>query len=161
MITAKLIKKFIAKALHALEGDWVIIGGTVLPLIGVDLRETMDIDIVGFNNSDTNIQTIKLMEIAESLGLPVETINQAGAYFLQKIPDFENELVLIDGSDSCRIYRPNAYLYLLLKTSRSSSSDIQDSIAFLRQNEKESLLLKTKIRRQINLKCFIRDGVKK
>jgi hypothetical protein len=37
-IDSKMMKKFINVAVDRLEGDWIIIGGTVLPLLGVDLR---------------------------------------------------------------------------------------------------------------------------
>jgi hypothetical protein len=132
------MEKFIAKVLSQLEGDWVILGGTVLCLLGIDERVTMDIDMVAINNKQTNSQSIKLMEIAESLGLPVEAINQAGEYFLSKVDDFQDHLILFAESKRCKIYRPDTYLFLKLKLARSSETDISDCIAFLRHNLKES-----------------------
>ena len=105
MINSKLMKKFIAKVLTNLEGEWVIIGGTVLTLLGIDERVTMDIDMVAINNKQSNSQSIKLMEIAESLGLPVEAINQAGEYFLSKVDGFQDHLILFAESKKCKIYR--------------------------------------------------------
>jgi hypothetical protein len=46
MINSKIIKKFISKALTKLDGEWLIKGVTVLSLLGIDERVTMDIDMV-------------------------------------------------------------------------------------------------------------------
>ena len=43
--------------LRNLEGEWVIIGGTVLSLLGIDERVTMDIDMVAINNKQSNNKT--------------------------------------------------------------------------------------------------------
>jgi hypothetical protein len=75
--------------------------------------------------------TLKLMEIAEDLGLPVETINQAGGYFLSKIPGYRKSLVLLHTGPQARIYRPDALLYVLLKLPRLSESDLGDCLRFL------------------------------
>lgn len=145
MINSKLMKKFIAKVLTNLDGEWVIIGGTVLTLLGIDERVTMDIDMVAINNKQSNSQSIKLMEIAESLGLPVEAINQAGEYFLSKVDGFQDHLSLFAESKKCKIYRPDAYLFLKLKLARSSETDIRDCMAFLRHNQEEARTLKKEI----------------
>jgi hypothetical protein len=145
MINSKLMKKFVAKVLTNLEGEWVIIGGTVLSLLGIDERVTMDIDMIAINNKHTNSQSIKLMEIADSLGLPVEAINQAGEYFLSKVDGFQDHLILFAESKKCKIYRPDAYLFLKLKLARSSETDISDCITFLRHNKKEAGTLKKDI----------------
>jgi hypothetical protein len=100
MIDSKLMSKFIKKTLTNLEGRWILIGGTVLPLMGIDHRVTMDIDLVNLDFKNSNQQVLQLMETAESLGLPVETINQAGGYFLSKVKDVEEHLVLWDKSKS-------------------------------------------------------------
>lgn len=142
MINSKLMKKFVAKVLTKLEGEWVIIGGTVLSLLGIDERVTMDIDMISINDKVSNSQSIKLMEIAESLGLPVESINQSGEYFLSKIEGYQKHLVLYAESKNCKIYRPDAYLFLKLKLARSSETDLSDCIIFLKHNEEEARELK-------------------
>ncbi len=136
------MEKFIAKVLTKLEGEWVIIGGTVLSLLGIDGRVTMDIDMVSINNKSSNGQSIKLMEIAESLGLPVEAINQAGEYFLSKVDGYQAHLVLFAESKKCKIYRPDAFLFVKLKLARASETDLSDCIAFLKHNEEEARALK-------------------
>ena len=150
------MKKFIAKVLTNLEGEWVIIGGTVLSLLGIDERVTMDIDMVAINNKQSNSQSIKLMEIAESLGLPVEAINQAGEYFLSKVDGFQDHLILFAESKKCKIYRPDAYLFLKLKLARSSETDLRDCMAFLRHNQEEARTFKKEISKL--LKQFMKSA---
>jgi hypothetical protein len=141
------LQRFVELAADSVEGDWVVIGGTVLPLLGVGRRATLDIDFVpvgGASESDV----LELMEIAEKLGLPVEAVNQAGAYFLRKILDFREHLVLLHEGTRARIFRPDPTLYLSLKIPRLSEADLEDCLAFLafaRQSEEtldKSRLLK-------------------
>ena len=136
-IDSKLMKKFIDLAVNQLEGEWIIIGGTVLPLMGIDLRVTVDIDLINLAAKNSNSHALQLMEIAESLGLPVETINQAGAYFLSKIEDVRDHLVLFQSAKKCKIYRPDVFLFLQLKIARLSQSDLDDCIAFMENNQEE------------------------
>jgi hypothetical protein len=119
-IDKKLLAKFVQMAGDRLKGDWVIIGGTVLPLVGVHHRVTVDIDIVGPPDAGQE-QTLVLMEICESLGLPVEAVNQAGAFFLRRIEGWERDLV-----------RPNTTLFILLKLPRLTESDLADCLELLK-----------------------------
>jgi len=134
-IDVKLIKKFIKIAVEKLEGEWVIIGGTVLPILKIDHRVTVDIDIVA-KGQRTNAQDSLLMQIAEDIGLPIEVINQAGHYFLHKIKNWENQLVLVDEGRKAKIYRPNATLFLLLKMKRLTESDLADCLQMLKYAKK-------------------------
>lgn len=129
-IDRKLIERFVRRAADLLSGDWVIIGGTVLPLLGRDYRVTQDIDCVSCDDAPQS-ETLKLMEIAEELGLPVEAINQAGAYFLKKVPHFEKRLVEVATGKKGRILRPDLGLFLELKIARLSESDLQDCLEFI------------------------------
>ena len=131
------MKKFINLAVHQLEGEWIVIGGTVLPLLGIDLRVTVDIDLVNLESKNSNAQSLQLMEIAQSMGLPVETINQAGAYFLSKIDGVRDHLVLFQSSSKCKIYRPDVYLFFKLKLARLSQSDLEDCLAIIKHNPEE------------------------
>lgn len=145
MINHSIVNKFIKKALENLNGDWVIIGGTVLSLLGIEDRVTVDIDLISLRNNHSNAQTIKLMEIADSLGLPVETVNQSGEFYLKKIPNFMDHLELFAESRKCKIYRPNAYLFFELKLARMTETDILDCIKFMKYKEAETLSHKAKI----------------
>lgn len=130
VIDIKLLKKFVQMAAERLSGDWIIIGGTVLPLLKIDYRVTVDIDVVA-GHQRSNEQDALLMELAEELGLPVEAINQAGHYFLHKIKDWQNQMVLLAKGKNAKIYRPNATLFILLKLDRMSESDLTDCQAMI------------------------------
>jgi hypothetical protein len=144
-INSLLMNQFIRLAVDQLEGDWVIIGGTVLPLLGIDIRVTVDIDLVSLEIKNSNQQNLKLMQIAESLGMPIESVNQAGAYFLSKIPDAKDNLILFCESKKCKIYRPNVYLFLKLKVARLSESDLEDCCAMVKNYPNEVKMSKKKI----------------
>ncbi|MFH1532879.1 MAG: DUF6036 family nucleotidyltransferase [Pseudomonadota bacterium] len=116
---------FLELALERLDGDWILIGGAVLPLLGIAHRTTVDIDIVGPPGA-TQEQTLVLMEIAEELGLPVEAINQAGAYFLRRQEGVEEQLLPLASRAGTTIFRPTATLYVLLKLSRLTETDLDD-----------------------------------
>lgn len=129
-IDEKLLRRFAVKLADTLRGDWVILGGTVLPLLGISYRATVDIDVAGPRTSSQE-DTLKLMEIAEGLGLSVESINQAGAYFLHRIDKYEQNLVLYHAGRKGALYRPNATLFILLKMERLSETDLTDCLVII------------------------------
>ena len=126
-----LLKKFLTLAGERLTGKWVLVGGTVLPALGAEYRSTVDIDFVGLP-LDSPRETLALMQIAEDLGLPIESVNQAAAYFVSKIPDFDASLVLLHKGKNAVIYRPSLELFIRLKLARLSETDLTDCLEFLR-----------------------------
>lgn len=135
MWSEELLEQFVLLASEELRGDWVLCGASVLPLIGVKTRTTWDIDLLGLDNP-TQEQNFKLMEIAESLGIPAECINLSGGYYLNKVPNFKKHLVLLQKGKST-IYRPDFYLFSCLKTQRFTEVDLLDCQDFY-DFEKES-----------------------
>jgi hypothetical protein len=127
----KTLKKFVRLAGDRLTGDWVLLGGTLLHMLEADYRSTTDIDVVGINQQDTG-DTLKLMEIAEELELPIESINQAAAYFLLKIKDYQSHLLLLHGGKKARLFRPDTYLFIQLKIGRLNETDLSDCIVYLK-----------------------------
>lgn len=138
-ITPALLRKFVDLASRRLTGDWLIMGGTVLPLLGVDQRVTVDIDCVAGAGGATQDQMLKLMEIAVELGLPVETINSAGAHFLGKIAGHRSHWIELKKGPKATLYRPDLILFLQLKTARMSESDLEDCLAFLKWDQAQDL----------------------
>ncbi len=124
------LRRFLKLAGERLRGDWVVIGGCVLPLLGVEHRVTVDIEIAGPDDSGMK-DTLILFGIAEELGLPVETINQAGALFLRRIPFWESNLIEIHRGSGATLHVPDATLFLLLKIRRLTESDLGDCLAML------------------------------
>lgn len=135
-IDQKKLNRFLQLAGLRLHGDWVVIGGSVLQLVGAGYRVTNDIDLAGPENA-TQKDSVILMEIAEELGLPVEAINQAGAFFLSKIPHWKKMSVLHYEGKNADFYRPNSTLFLLLKIPRLSESDLTDCLKFMELFPKE------------------------
>jgi len=126
----KTIVEFLRLASERLKGEWLWMGGTLLSIVGAKARPTQDIDIVPCN-SKSNSQTIALLEIAQALKLPVESINSAGSLFLSKIPERAEHFEVILKNEKVTIYRPDAYLFIRLKMSRLSDSDLSDICAYL------------------------------
>lgn len=125
-----LLERFVRQAADTVSGDWVVVGGTVLPLLGAGERATYDIDLVPVADASQS-DVIRLMEIAEGLGLPVESVNQAGSFFLHRVAGFEEHLVLLHEGSKARILRPDPTLYVSLKVGRLSESDLEDCRAFI------------------------------
>jgi uncharacterized nucleotidyltransferase DUF6036 len=131
VVDGSLLQRFLSLAGERLRGDWVVIGGCVLPLRGVEHRATLDIDIAGPDTAGMS-ETLLLFGIAEELGLPVEAINQAGALFLRRVPDWESMLIEVHRGSTATIRVPDATLFLLLKLGRLSEVDLEDCLAMLK-----------------------------
>ena len=138
MINKKILGKFLKIAGDRLTGDWILIGGSVLPALGIDVRTTVDIDFIG-KTDQQQMQNLELMNIAVELGLPVETINQAGAYYLTKIPDYDKHLVKLHKGKKATIFTPDLYLFLKLKLERFTESDFTDCLEYIVYYKKQKI----------------------
>lgn len=136
-MTPELLKRFLKLAGDRLSGDWIIIGGTVLPLLGIDHRTTTDIDIAPADSENMK-ETLELMKIAEDLNLPIESINQAASYFLHKIKLFQNHLILMHRGKHASIFRPDLELFFQLKLQRFSESDLADCLEYFAYAKKNN-----------------------
>lgn len=130
-LDSKLLKKFLHEAGERLSGRWLLVGGTLLPAVGIDLRSTVDIDFLGIGDEEAR-QQLELMEVAESLGLPVESVNQAAGFFLKKVGFSERDLILLHQGRKAAIFRPSVELFWKLKIGRLSETDVQDCEHYLR-----------------------------
>jgi len=124
-LDTQTLKRFLDLAVKKLKGEWLLVGGTLLPAVGISHRSTVDIDFVGLTKAETS-QNLELMELAESMGLPVEAVNQAASFFVHKLGYNSRELLPLRQSKNCRIYRPSCELYWKLKLARLTESDYQD-----------------------------------
>ncbi len=129
-LNSKLLHQLAIKITDSIRGEWLIFGGSMLYLIGIDSRSTIDIDIASFNVS-TNADTLKLMKLAEEFQLPIETINQSGAFFLNEIENWQGRCELFHKGKIGKVYIPNIDLYIELKSSRMSESDLSDCTNYL------------------------------
>ena len=151
------MKQFKSLAGDQLKGDWVVLGGTVLPFLNSTYRVTVDIDIAPIKKEMD--QTLKLMEICEQLKLPIETINRAASFFLYKIDKFEENLEILHKGKSASIFIPNLILFINLKIDRFSESDYTDCLEYIKyykKNKKEIpikeilILVKKKLKSEKN-----------
>jgi hypothetical protein len=130
ILDQKTLRRFMELAGDRLSGDWVIIGGCVLHILGIGQRTTFDIDVAGPKEAGMD-QAVTLMEIAEEMGLPVESINQAGAFFLQRIEAWEEQVVAIHRGETATFHVPSATLFLLLKLGRLTEADLSDCLRII------------------------------
>ena len=122
------IERFLTRAVATLEGEWVLIGGAAAAVWFSPGRTTEDIDLVG--GEGTNAERLRLMEVADAEGLPVEAVNSAADFYVRRIKDWNREVVvLLQGTAT--IYRPTATLFLLLKINRLGEQDLDDCLALL------------------------------
>jgi len=104
----------------------------VLPLLGARNRMTADIDVAGPDDAAMD-QVVVLLEIARDLGLPAESVNQAGAYFVRGIDGWRDALVVLHEGPSATMHVPNATLFVLTKMERLTEADLDDCVAMLRR----------------------------
>jgi len=135
-LNQKTLLRFLDLAAKNLKGEWLLVGGTVLPILGSEHRSTVDIDFVGLGAKERQ-QQLEVFKIAEELGLPVDTINSAAALFVDRVLKNKNELVRLKKSKLATIYRPDTALFFKLKIARLSESDYSDCLAWLELFSKE------------------------
>lgn len=128
-LDVKLLKKFLTLAGNKLSGEWLLLGGTLLPACGVKSRPTVDIDIVAVNEAEAS-EVVKVMEICEELDLPVTTVNQAANFFLEKTKYKRSDLIRLHKGKSAEILRPTVELYWKLKVLRLTEADYSDCLNY-------------------------------
>ena len=122
-----------------LKGDWLLVGGALVALWLEPRRVTADIDIVGLEG--TQGERLRLMEFAESQGLPIEAVNSAVDFLVQRIPGWRDEIEIFRERGGTRIFRPTPTLFLLLKVRRLSEQDLADCLKMLDRVGDEGLVL--------------------
>jgi hypothetical protein len=123
------IEQLLRRAADTLEGDWILVGGAAAAMWFSPERTTQDIDLV----KDTlgNDDRLRLMEVAEAEGLPIETVNSAADFLIRRIPGWMQGAVLLRHGTSARILRPAATVFLLSKIARLGEQDLDDCLALL------------------------------
>jgi hypothetical protein len=127
----KKIEKVLRESMDRIEGEWVLVGGSLLVVQGFSDRSTVDIDLVGLSNP-TQSAALELMKVAEANGIPIEAVNQAASYFVLRIENVRDHLVPWISGKKGRLYEPDLYLYVSTKIGRLSETDLSDSIAWIR-----------------------------
>lgn len=138
MISLEQYKLFLQSMVTELEGDWVLIGGSLLAVINAESRFTSDIDLCSIDEL-SNEKRISLMKLAEQAGLSIEAINPAADYFLKQVPNWKNSLVILQNGIKGNLYRPSLELYMALKLNRGTDTDIKDCLSFIRWHLKNNI----------------------
>jgi len=94
-----------------LDGDWLLVGGAAIALWLEPRRVTEDIDLVPLR--PTGGERLALMELAESVGLPIEAVNSAADFFVRRVPGWDRDVVLLRRGRRGAVYRPDATLMVL------------------------------------------------
>jgi hypothetical protein len=110
-----------------LEGDWLLIGGALVALWLEPDRTTEDIDLIGMRGEPA--ERYALLDFAARSGLPIESINSAADFFVQRIPGWREQVEVLRVGARGRILRPAPTLFLLLKIGRLSERDLADCLA--------------------------------
>lgn len=131
------IEAILGVLMSRLRGDWLLVGGGLVAIWLEPRRVTEDLDLIGLAGG--NEQRWQLMELAESVGLPIEAVNSAAEYFVRRIDGWQDELTLLSESPTARLFRPTPTLFLLLKIARLSTQDLEDCRALLGSPEAGSL----------------------
>jgi len=118
------IQELVESAADQLDGDWVLLGGSLAALWFTPGRVTEDVDIVSV--VDEPERRYALLDFAVAAGLSPEVVNSAADFFLRRIPGWADDLEVLHQGSRGRIMRPTATLFLLLKVGRMSEADLED-----------------------------------
>jgi hypothetical protein len=123
------IERFLSRAADTLDGERILVGGAAAAVWFAPERVTENIDLIGSHG--TNAERLRLMEVADAEGLPIEVVNSAADFFVRKIPDWNHQVVVLRQGTSAKILRPTATMYMLFKLSRLGEQDLDDCLALL------------------------------
>jgi hypothetical protein len=127
------IQSLLELAGDRLTGEWLLIGGAAAAAWFAPVRTTEDIDLIGLGGLQA--ERFALMELAASAAIPIEAVNTAADFFVRRIEDWRDQLVLLHRGASATIYRPSATLFILLKLTRLSAVDLDDCLALVEHCE--------------------------
>jgi hypothetical protein len=144
MIQPEQYQQFLKSVANDLEGDWLVIGGSLLAIIQSASRSTVDIDLCPINEM-TNELRLSLMNVAQKSGISVESINPAADFFLKQIPNWKNSIILHISGAKGHLYRPSFELYLKLKVERLTQTDFEDCLLYYQWNKKNNNLIDLKV----------------
>jgi hypothetical protein len=123
------VRTFLVLAGDRLDGEWLLIGGGAAAAWFAPDRTTEDLDIVGLGG--TQDERFALMDLAIEAALPIEAVNSAADFFVRRIAGWRDRLVVLHRGQRATIYRPDATLFLLLKLTRLSETDLADCVALI------------------------------
>lgn len=123
------VDELLKRVADELGGEWLLIGGGLVATWLDARRTTEDLDLIGLEG--TADERLRLMELAERAGLPIEAVNSAADFFVRRVPDWRAQLVPLLRGARGTLYRPSITLFIQLKASRLSGTDLSDCVAAL------------------------------
>ncbi len=138
-LDGRRIDSIVQAVADRLEGEWLLVGGSLVALWIDARRTTEDVDLVAVRGSKDS--RFALLGLAGDLGLPVEALNSAADFFVERIPKWTDEIEVLRTGKRGTVYRPSPTLFLLLKIRRLSAEDLADCLALLDKAARESLPL--------------------
>jgi hypothetical protein len=122
-----------------LDGEWLLVGGSLVALWIDGRRTTENVDLVPVRGSSDARH--ELLRLAEYLGLPIEALNSAADFFVARIPNWAAEIEPLRTGARATVCRPSATLFLLLKVRRLSEDDLADCLALIDKVARDGLSL--------------------
>ena len=108
-----------------------MLGGSYVALCLDARRSTEDIDLIPVGGG---AERRHLLYLSDDLGLPIEAVNSAADFFVERIKGWRDEIELLLTGAKGRIFRPTATLFLLLKARRLSPIDLTDCLTQIRSS---------------------------
>lgn len=136
-LDAGRIRHVVRAVADRLDGDWLLVGGALAAIWIRPGRTTEDVDLVAIPASQE--RRLALFQLADDLGLPVEALNTAADFFVERVPGWRDELETLHSGKRGTVYRPSPTLFLLLKLRRLSAEDLEDCVALVAKASREGL----------------------
>jgi len=127
---AARIEEILRDVAGRVEGDWMLVGGALVALWLDADRRTEDVDLVSLRGLAED--RLALLDAADALGLPIETLNSAADWFVRRIAGWDLDARPLLVGSAARILRPSPTVLILTKLSRLSESDLGDCLAAIR-----------------------------
>src|SRR6266536_3546266 len=140
-LRAAAIEAVVTALSDRVGGDWLLVGGALVALWLEPRRTTEDVDLVPVSGAPN--ARLELMRVADEMGLPIEAVNSAAEFFVNRIPDWREQVEPFRSGAVGRVLRPSPTLFLLLKLARLSDTDLADCVALLDLVRAEGLALDT------------------
>lgn len=129
MLRRDSIRAFLDALPDHLDGEWILLGGALVALLLDGDRGTEDIDLVP--RHDTTGARLRLLSAGDALGLGVEAVNSAAAFFLMRLDGWQDDLLLLRQQEDLTIWRPGPRLFVRTKLGRMSERDLADCLLML------------------------------
>ena len=130
---------------HKIGGDWLLVGGSLVQLEYQGARATEDIDLIHLRHphlSEVRSQD-ELFKAAYNRGLSPESVNSAARFFVSELKNWESQIVVLKKGPLGCVYKPNLTLFIALKLSRATETDLCDIEFAIKKEGINSFDLKT------------------